>query len=327
VSLSLRVKVAVCKYVKSCDPHPALSQRERVDLLISNPFRVDGWYDYGKFVRLNMRQRVFLSIVLIVAGAIPALSQSFEVASIKPNKSGDNRIMFRNSGGGRFSTAGTTLKMLIGFAYRLRDFQVSGGPGWISSDRYDIEAKAEDVADMSPDKLPAMLQNLLAERFQLKAHTETRELPTYELVISKDGSKLKSVPEPARRDPGAPPGPPPSPGGPMPPGSFRVMRGEIAASAVRIEQLALNLSQMLGRTIVDKTGLQGFFDIHLQWAPDPSQNTGPFGPMPGAAPPPTDPSGPSIFTAIQEQLGLRLEASKGPVEVLVIDSVERPSEN
>jgi bla regulator protein blaR1 len=272
-----------------------------------------------------------LAIVVIVAFVIPLLPQgsdkpSFEVASIKPNNSGDNRVMFR-ANGGRFTVAGATVKMLIQQAYRVRDFQLSGGPAWLGSDRFDIEAKPENVSDMTPERMPLMLQNLLVERFQLKTHKETKELPIYELVVAKDGPKLKSVPEPPRPAPGTPPGPPPSPGGPMPPGAFRIGRGELMGSAIPFENFIQSLSSMLGRTVVNKTGLTGFFDVQMHWAPDPGE-TGPFGPVPGVQPPPpADPAGPSIFTALQEQAGLRLESSKGPVEVLVIDSIEKPSEN
>jgi uncharacterized protein (TIGR03435 family) len=280
-----------------------------------------------------MKRHAFLAIVVIVAVAMPLLSQgtgadkpTFEVASIKPNNSGDNRVMFR-ANGGRFVVAGATVSMLIQQAYRVRDFQLSGGPGWIGSDRFDIEAKPENIADMTPDRMPLLLQSLLVERFQLKTHKETKELPIYELVAAKDGPKLKSVPEPPRPVPGTPPGPPPAPGGPMPPGAFRIGRGEMVGSAIPIENFIQSLSSMLRRTVVNKTGLTGFFDVDLHWAPDPAE-TGPFGPVPGVQPPaPADPAGPSIFTALQEQLGLRLESSKGPVGVLVIDSIEKPSEN
>ncbi|HTK87135.1 MAG TPA: TIGR03435 family protein [Nitrospiraceae bacterium] len=278
-----------------------------------------------------MRRHTLLAIVVIVAFVIPLLPQgsdkpSFEVASIKPNNSGDNRVMFR-ANGGRFTVAGATAKMLIQQAYRVRDFQLSGGPAWLGSDRFDIEAKPENVSDMTPERMPLLLQNLLVERFQLKTHKETKELPIYELVVAKDGPKLKSVPEPPRPIPGTPPGPPPSPGGPMPPGAFRIGRGEMIGSAIPFENFIQSLSSMLGRTVVNKTGLTGFFDVQMHWAPDPGE-TGPFGPVPGVQPPPpADPAGPSIFTALQEQAGLRLESSKGPVEVLVIDSIEKPSEN
>ena len=162
-----------------------------------------------------MRRHMLLAIVVIVAVAIPLLPQvssndkpAFEVASVKPNNSGDNRVMFR-ANGGRVTVVGATVRMLIQQAYRIRDFQLSGGPGWINSDRFDIEAKPENVADMTPERMPLLLQGLLVERFQLKTHKETKELPIYELLVAKDGSKLKSVPEPPRPAPGTPPGPPP----------------------------------------------------------------------------------------------------------------------
>jgi uncharacterized protein (TIGR03435 family) len=281
-----------------------------------------------------MRRHIFLAIVAIVAVAIPLLPQtggtdrpSFEVASIKPNNSGDNRVMFRNAGGGRVSIAGATVKMLIQNAFRVRDFQITGGPGWINSDRFDIEAKVENPAEMTMESYPLLLQGLLAERLHLKTHTEKKELPIYELVVGKDGSKLKNVPEPPRPVPGTPPPPPPAPGGSMPPGAFRIGRGEMMGSAIPFDNFIQTLSSMLGRTVVNKTGFTGFFDLQMRWSPDPGE-TGPFGPVPGVTPPPPpDPTGPSIFTALQEQLGLRLESSKGPVDVLVIDSIEKPSEN
>jgi bla regulator protein blaR1 len=280
-----------------------------------------------------MRRHTLFAIVVIVAVAIPLLPQgsgagnpSFEVASIKPNNSGDNRVMFRNNGG-RFTIVGATARMLIQQAYRIRDFQLSGGPGWIGSDRFDIEAKPENVADMTPERMPLMLQGLLEERFQLRTHKETKEVPIYELVVAKEGSKLKSVPEPPRPTPGAAPGPAPSPNGPMPPGAFRIGRGEMMGSGIPIENFVQSLSSMLGRVVVNRTGLTGFFDFQLHWTPDAGE-TGPFGPVPSVQPPaPADPSGPTIFTALQEELGLRLESSKGPVDVLVIDSIEKPSEN
>jgi bla regulator protein blaR1 len=280
-----------------------------------------------------MRRHTLLAIVVIAAIAIPLLSQaggggkpSFEVASIKPNNSGDNRVMFRFNGG-RYTIVGATVKMLIQQAYRVREFQLSGGPGWIGSDRFDIEAKPENIADMNPERMPLLLQSLLEERFQLKTHKDTKELPIYELFIGKDGTKLKNVPEPPRPAPGSPGAPPPGPGGPMPPGAFRIGRGEMMGGAIPFDNFLQSLSSMLGRTVVNKTGLSGFFDIQLHWAPDPGE-TGPFGPVPFVQPPPpADPAGPSIFTALQEQLGLRLESSKGPVDVLVIDSIEKPSEN
>ena len=271
-----------------------------------------------------------LPILAIVFLAVPFFQQdavaprpSFEVASIKPNNSGDNRVMTRSVGNGRFSAAGVTVKMLIGLAYRVRDFQILGGPNWINTDRFDIEAKAETGASLQRRQMGLMMQSLLADRFQLKVHAETKELPVYELVVAKDGAKLQAAPEPERPGPRAAPRPQPTPGGRPEPGSIiSSRRGDVSGYAIPLATLIEFLSQTLGRTIVDRTGITGFFDIMLQWAPDPGE----FSPGPDARPP-VDPSGPSIFTALQEQLGLRLESSKGPVEVIVIDSVEKPSEN
>jgi uncharacterized protein (TIGR03435 family) len=183
-----------------------------------------------------------------------------------------------------------------------------------------------------PDPIALRVQSLLADRFQLKFHRETRELPAYELILAKGGPKIKlSEDQSPYRLPekGDPPLPPPKPGGAMGRGSIRIGIGQLEANGIAFATFVQSLSQIVGRTIVDKSGLTGLYDIKLQWTPEMGQATNPFGPLPaGVEPPPaSDPSGPSIFTAIQEQLGLKLESTKGPVEVIVIDSVEKPSEN
>jgi uncharacterized protein (TIGR03435 family) len=229
------------------------------------------------------------------------------------------------------------------FAYRVRDFQIIGGPSWTTSDRWNIEARAEEgsvpprtgVRDpTAPDPIALQVQSLLEDRFQLKLHRETRELPAYELVIAKGGSKVKLSEDQSPikpSEPGEPPKPPQviRPGAPMPRGSMWMNTGGLEANGVEFSSFVQMLSQQVGRTIIDKTGLKGLVDLKLQWTPEMGQRSTPFGPVPaGAEPPPaSDPSGPSIFTAIQEQLGLKLESTKGPVEVLIIDSVEKPTEN
>jgi uncharacterized protein (TIGR03435 family) len=285
----------------------------------------------------------------------PVTRPSFEVASIKPYEEpplGQPRFYgFSNQPGGRFRATGTTLKMLMTFAYRVRDFQVVGGPDWITADRFEIVAKAEDGTvppqtgkpDLNvPDTIALMLQSLIDERFQLKMHRETRELPVYELVAAKDGSKLQlsedqSPPKPPEPGAARPPAPPPQRGfPPPPPGRGGIMMGGrpegmiLQATAVKLSDLVTALSSQLGRTVIDKTGLQGLYDIKLQWTPDIGQGARPVGAIapPGeSAPPPADLSGPTIFTAVQEQLGLRLVSTKGPVEVIVIDSVQKPTLN
>jgi len=264
--------------------------------------------------------------------AVPTAA-SFEVASIKLNRSGDRRF-FVSWQPGRFNANGMTLKFLITMAYDVKDFQVSGGPGWVNSERYDIDAKEPDSIAQELEKLPrqqrgpladSMVQSLLADRFQLKLTRGTKELPAYALVVAKNGPKLQEskIIEPPV---GTPSGPGGHPHGPM----MRMGRGEVAGQEVELSFLASVLSQQLGRTVLDKTGLKGNYDFTLKWAPEQGQGMmigGPgSGPPPDGTPPP-DASGPSIFTALQEQLGLKLEATKAPAEVLTIDHVERPSEN
>jgi len=255
---------------------------------------------------------------------------TFEVASIKPSGTDDHRFMIQIQPGGGLRASGTTVKMLLTQAYDVRDFQISGGPGWISTERYDIMAKAGDAAISSnPDdprkmtdeqrrtvgeQMRERLRALLAERFQLTLHRETKEQSVYALVVAKGGPKLQQ--SEAKEGTGSK-------------GMMRMGRGEFSGQGVALQMLTQSLSSQLGRPVIDQTGLKGNFDFKLEWTPDPGQSGGPFGGGPPGAdtPPPPDPNGPSIFTAVQEQLGLRLESQKGPVEMLIIDKVEKPSEN
>jgi uncharacterized protein (TIGR03435 family) len=263
-----------------------------------------------------------------------APSPSFEVASIKPNRSGDMfiRIMFQP---GRFTANGVTTKHLITMAYNVRDFQVSGGPGWINSERYDIEAKvpdsiAEELPKLPPDqreeKSRLMIQSLLADRFGLKLSHTTKELPAYALVIAKTGPKLHE----AKPDDNYPTGIK-GPDGRAHPGVMRMSPGELTGQGIAIKFLVRLLSEQLGRDVLDQTGLKGNYDLTLKWTPEPGEGmmlrTPEGGNPPPESGPPPDTSGPSIFTAIQEQLGLKLEPTKAPAEVLVVDHVEKPSEN
>ncbi|MCL5745355.1 MAG: M56 and DUF3738 domain-containing protein, partial [Acidobacteria bacterium] len=265
-----------------------------------------------------------------------APAETFEVASIKPNKSGERNVRMMNSPG-RFRATNVSLKMLIRMAYGVQDFQITGGPGWMNSDTYDVEAKepgrADAVSPMNMDenqrkadeeRRKRMVQALLADRFQLKLHRETKDLPVYALVVAKNGPKLKESEIPADAK------------GPGPGGKFRGMMmgpGQLSGDGATLEFLATALSNTLGRPVLDQTGLKGLYDFKLQWTPDEGQRRmmmvmkGGPGAGSGDAPPPPDASGPSVFTAIQEQLGLKLESKKGPVEILVIDHAEQPSEN
>jgi uncharacterized protein (TIGR03435 family) len=251
---------------------------------------------------------------------------SFEVATIKPNNDTKPgmRILFSPA---NFSTTHSSLKDLIKFAYHIKsDNQFVGGPNWMSSEFFDIQAKASDSEIAAFDKLPfenkidetrLLIQSLLADRFQLKVSFKTEELPVYALVVAKDGPKLKEV----VLSPPPPTGTPPQPGAHLPrlaPSGPR----QITASAWPMNDMADWLSgfdEIGDRMVIDETGLKGNYDWVLNGV---SQ-----GPAPGTNANPTDPATTSIFTALQEQLGLKLSSQKVPVEVLVIDHVEKPSEN
>jgi uncharacterized protein (TIGR03435 family) len=252
---------------------------------------------------------------------------AFDVVSVKPNKSdsGMVRVMGKPDG---YAASNVSLKMLIQGAYGIREDLISGAPSWADSARFDIDAKVagsdvDALKKLSPEQRRLILRPLLADRFKLKVHTETKQLPVYELVLAKDGSKLKE----------GTPGDTYANGIKGPDGVSRggMMRGpgQLTAQAVPMTNLANMLSQQLRRTVLDKTGLPGKYDIELYWAPDQGADPmfkGPDGSLPKADAAP-DSSGPSIFTALQEQLGLKLQSAKGPVETLVIDHVEMPSEN
>ena len=278
----------------------------------------------------------FLPASLILSMAAWVFAQSsiapltFEVASIKPTAETGFRTGILMQPGGGLRVTGATLKMLLTAAFDVREFQIVGGPSWLSSDRYDIVAKAPggdsdaqagDPRQLSDaqmktarDQMRERLQALLAERFQLTIHRETKEESVYALLVGKSGPKIQPV---EAKTGGNPP-------------RMMMGRGVVNGQGVELQMLATVLSNQLGRSVLDRTGLTGRFDIKLEWTPDPGQAMTPLGgaPPPGApAPPPLDPNGPSIFTAIQEQLGLRLESQKGPVEMIVIDRVEKPSEN
>ena len=268
-----------------------------------------------------------------------ASAPSFEVASIKPDKSGSGMIGIRMGAGDRFQAHNVPVKLLIEEAFGVKDSQLSGAPGWIDSDRYDIEAKPDEATaaamqkmneDERRQQIMLMVQSLLADRFKLQVRRETKELPIYALVVAKNGPKLH---ESDFKPPDHPPaGPPPGEkGGPPPKMRGGIMlngRGQLTSNGIQLNRFADILSRIVGRTVIDKTGLKGYYDFTLRYTPDESQGQMmPGGPGGGDAAPPPDASGPNLFTALQEQLGLKLEPQKGPVEQLIIEHVEKPSEN
>jgi bla regulator protein blaR1 len=264
---------------------------------------------------------------LIALTASLALCQSFEVASVKPSDPQARGTRIGLSPGGIFTATNITVKGLIQQAWDVRGFQISGGPGWLDTERYDITAKGDGpgLSEEEMGKLPEAQRNklmeeilmrlraLLADRFQLKPHRDTKELPVYALIVAKGGPKI----QPAKEDG--------SPGGQM---SMRRSGAgaEITGNKVPLSHLVHLLSDLAGRTVLDKTGLKENYDFKISFAPDRGLGQQPPGPGDDRQPP-AESDGPSIFTALQEQLGLKLDAQKGPVEVLVIDSVQKASAN
>jgi uncharacterized protein (TIGR03435 family) len=232
---------------------------------------------------------------------------------------------------GKFELIGGPVNVLIQLAYNVKDFQVLGAPSWANSERYDVNAKAP--GDATFEQMRPMLQSLLADLFKLTLRREIRDTPVYELVAAKSGVKIDAAKAGScvTLDPNIP----------LPPANQNSLpnycgvtrkqfvglpdpRQRIEAIGISMPKLVEMLSDEVGRTVIDKTAFKGTFDLHLEFAPEVP--VGVLGPVPPGA---TNASsaGPSIFTALQDQLGLRLESAKGPVEAIVIDRVERPSEN
>jgi uncharacterized protein (TIGR03435 family) len=269
-----------------------------------------------------MRTTLAVAVAALVFLAVPVLAQApaptFEVASVKPNKSGDPNTNFGIQGD-RFTATNSTLRELIRITYGVRDLQIVDAPDWIETERFDVIGKAS--APLKSGAVPAEARQLLADRFRLRVHNETRELPIYALVVANSDGKLGPSIQPvavdrcpeaiARAEARARSGQPPAapvPGQRMTCG-LGYNSGVLTGGSISLAPLAQRLSPIVGRVVVDRTGLTGKFDFDLKWAQDSS----------------ADAAGPSIFTALQEQLGLKLESARGPVDVLVIDHIERPS--
>ncbi len=277
--------------------------------------------------------RAFLPVITMILIAVNGAAQSdvpkFDVSSIKPAAPGGRGMFIHPMPGGRVNITNMSLKMLIEIAYRVQPFQISGGPGWTESEHYDIVATPDHAVNQSD--WPVMLQWLLADRFHLVFHRETRELPVYALVMARKDGKLGPGMTESKEggctpfDPNKPPLPPEA--GKSMCGTRRMSLRSLTGFDLQIDDIVPMLSRMLGRRVINKTGLSGKFDMQMEFRPDESQIAmmAPAGSPP--LPVPADASGPSLFTALQEQLGLKLESQKGPVEALVIDRAEKPSEN
>jgi uncharacterized protein (TIGR03435 family) len=247
-----------------------------------------------------------------VSAATPATTASpeFEAATIKPVKEPNPGRMNDREEGRRFTTHYTSLRDLIQMAYLLDRQQVAGGPTWIATDEYDVDAVGDGIGKQDGKQMvwQEMLQRLLADRFKLTSHWEQREISSYELVVAKGGPKLKTADANEQENKGC-----------------RGL-GNCTFTKVPLSEFARFMGfVVLDKPVVDKTGLAGEYDIPLKWTPDETQ----FASMGVHVPPPVDnPNAPpELFTAIQEQLGLKLEVRKTMTKVLVIDHAERPTEN
>jgi uncharacterized protein (TIGR03435 family) len=255
---------------------------------------------------------VICSPILIAQQPVPA----FQVASIRANTSTETRSSSSVQPGGRYTATNVTIRTLVKSAYGLQqDVQVAGGPRWIETERFDIVAKADGnpSTDVFRDQARMMLRTLLAERFKLSFHRETREVPIYALIVARADGKLgpqllpSTLTECAEKTP-----PNNNASAPLPCGGGFARAGDLAGRAVAFTVLTANISNAADRPVVDRTGLTGTFDWRLRWTPEPLPRAEPLDSV-------------TLFTALQEQLGLKLDSTRGPVEVLVIDSAERPT--
>lgn len=267
-----------------------------------------------------------IALVLLLTGEALGQPAAFDTASVKRRTEPGGGFMGRRPGG-RFTAQGVSLQDLIVFAYRLQPYQIVGGPRWLDTDRWDISAVG---AQGTPDDVLIALQQLLADRFSLVARRETRELPIYALVVARSDGRLgpqlkRSTVDCAAMKAEA------NKTGVIPPDAARLCDVQGRVGSIQMGGSALSeftpiLSTRLQRTVVDRTGLIGPWDLTLTYTPEPSQIA--QGVLaPGGAQPSFDPNGPSIFTAVQEQLGLKLEATRAPVEVLVIERAEFARDN
>ena len=279
------------------------------------------------------------AVLLILAASIVATAQSpaFEAASVKPNRSGSPQGRQQIGAGGRFTSTNLSLEVLIRFAYErsprsrgLEPFEVAGGPAWIRWDRFDVNATAG--REVSLTELRSMLQSLLIDRFTLKAHYETRQGPVYRMTLSqreKPGPQLRraagecsGVADPLR---GITPGQAEPCGyfGPSPTVPIGSDKAYQAIRGMTMEDLALRLYPYLGRRVIDATGLAGYFDGEFEFTAEIVMPP----PPPGLPNPYDGRVLPSIFSVLPQQLGLRLQSERGPVEILVIEHAEQPTEN
>jgi uncharacterized protein (TIGR03435 family) len=278
--------------------------------------------------------------IVALAGTTPAAQQTplYEVASVKPNPNAAARQGLQVSPG-RYTFTAYTLKSLIDVAFQRTPFdqrEAMGGPDWIDKDRFDVVVQAPAGATLTgPDGFPAgvfaMVRAVLADRFGLVTHDDTRERPVYALTVARADGRLGDGLKRVQTDcadgmrrmvaPG-PGGPPPGP----PPCSFGGGPGRIQGNIVSLAMLSAILGRTVGRPVIDRTGMNGYFNVTLEYAPE-AGITSPLPPGTAPADPAPRADAPSLFTAVQEQLGLKLQATRAPVDVLVIDTAAHPTDN
>jgi uncharacterized protein (TIGR03435 family) len=240
--------------------------------------------------RIASTVAITILLILPVAGQSPDTTPipAFEAATVKPNASGDMNSRIGIRPGGRFIATNVSLKHLIMFAYQMMEFQVSGGPGWVTADRFDVNTVSTE--NLPGDQVQRMLRRLLTERFALKLTRTTKDDDVLVLRVAEGGSKLLSAPDDGSNQ------------------GFRMDVRRVYSNPVApISAFASMLSNFTGRLVIDRTELQGLFKIDLSWGRSDSGEPGP-----------------SIFTAVQQQLGLRLTSEKQPIDVIVIESAAKP---
>jgi len=299
--------------------------------------------------KLDFGRKLLLSVAGLVAVALPVVfgvlhatpsraeavaasgvsQYNYRVTKFAPSKPSNKvqmiKMLFTPEG---FSASGVTVKGLLVTAYKLEDNQISGAPDWINSAKFDIEATideatANDLKKLEPEQrvlvAQRMLQTFLAERFKLKVHGETKELPIYNLVVAPGGAKLQEAgqgnPSVVRIK---------GPDGQEHEGMMRLGPGSMEGQAITMSEIADLMSRQVGTKVVDKTGLTGRYDISIKWTTDENQ---PSAVDNGKSSEPSPFSGPALLTAIQEQLGLELQPLRGQVQILAIDHAEKPAEN
>jgi uncharacterized protein (TIGR03435 family) len=270
--------------------------RQRIERIVSN----------GAIPELSRARKLLLGFAAVTGIAIPiAIAQQtvtpkFEVASVRPNHSGSTSSDLGAPAGNRFTARNVYVRILMRVAYNVQDYQIVGAPGWTETDRFDIQATA-DRSKITQDEYRRMLQGLLTERFGLNAHRETREAPVFLLTVAGSGSRLRQSECAKDAAPNACQT------------AEHTDRGLMQGHFVPMSEFCSVLESITGRPVLDRTNLSGMYEIELKWTPGLAADEGL--------------TGPSLTTALEEQLGLKLQSGKGPVSMLIVDRVERPSEN